>query len=52
MLAIRESDHAEEHLRIFARLARKVMHEDFRERLLTEQDKNELLRYLAGSLEL
>lgn len=52
MLAIRESDHAEEHLKIFARLARKVMHEDFRERLLTESSRDELLRYMAGSLEL
>lgn len=35
MLAIREADHGDTHLRLFAQLARKVMHEEFREGLLT-----------------
>lgn len=51
MLAIRESDHAEEHLRIFARLARKIMHEDFRERLLAEESVEDLLAFVADAIE-
>ena len=50
MLAIRESNNADEHLKIFAKLARKIMHEDFRARLLTEQDPAALVAYIEESI--
>ncbi|HEY3265765.1 MAG TPA: phosphoenolpyruvate--protein phosphotransferase [Armatimonadota bacterium] len=50
MLAIRESAQGEEHLRIFAKLARKIMHEDFRERLLSEKDPDALIQYIEENL--
>lgn len=34
MLAMRESDGTGGHMKVFSRLARKIMHDDFRERLL------------------
>ena len=46
LLAIRESDHAVEHLKILATLARKVMRAGFRERLMNEQDPAVLCRYV------
>lgn len=42
LLAIRQSDQAAAHLKILATLARQVMHEEFRERLRTEQDAHAL----------
>ncbi|HEY3414176.1 MAG TPA: phosphoenolpyruvate--protein phosphotransferase [Armatimonadota bacterium] len=51
MLAIREADHGTEHLRIFAQLARKIMDDDFRERLLTENDTVELVRFIQSEIE-
>jgi fructose-specific PTS system IIA-like component len=51
MLAIRESDGADEHLKIFAKLARKIMHEEFRERLLTESDPAALVQYIEGEIQ-
>ena len=51
LLAIRESDHGKEHLRVLAALARKLMHEEFRERLLAEDDPArlcEILRETTG----
>lgn len=50
MLAIRESDHADEHLKIFAKLARKIMHEEFRQRLLSEEDPAALVAFIEESI--
>ena len=53
LLAISESDQATEHLKILATLARQVMHEEFRDRLVGEPDSETLcsflLRYLSPS---
>jgi fructose-specific PTS system IIA-like component len=51
MLAIREADQDDTHLRIFARLARKIMHEDFRERLMSEEKVEPLMEYLTEVLD-
>jgi multiphosphoryl transfer protein len=50
LLAIRESDQATEHMRIFSRLARQVMNEEFRERLASEGDPAALCAFLAGKI--
>lgn len=46
LLAIRQSGGAEAHLKVLATLARRVMHEDFRERLRQEQDPRTLCDYV------
>ena len=46
LLAIRESDQATEHLKILATLARQVMHEEFRERLVGEPAADTLCGFL------
>jgi fructose-specific PTS system IIA-like component len=46
LLAIRESDRATSHLKILATLARQLMHEGFRERLVGEQNPDALCRIL------
>jgi mannitol/fructose-specific phosphotransferase system IIA component (Ntr-type) len=53
LLAIRSSgaNAAEEHMRIFARLSRLVMQDEFRQRLNTETDAKQLLVFLRESLE-
>lgn len=51
MLAIREADHGTEHLRIFAKLARRIMNDEFRERLLTESDAAELVGFIRSEIE-
>ncbi len=50
LLTIRESDQATAHLKILAQLARKVMHEEFRERLTGEREAAGLCAFLAESL--
>lgn len=51
MLAIRDgADGDDTHLKIFARLARKIMHEDFRQYLIDENDPEKLLAFLKESL--
>lgn len=47
-LAARESDAENEHLRVFSRLARNLMDEDFRCRLLSSDSQDDLLSILAG----
>jgi fructose-specific PTS system IIA-like component len=51
-LAVRDSDEANAHLKVFAQLARKLMHEEFRERLLRENDPARLCCFLKESLNL
>jgi fructose-specific PTS system IIA-like component len=50
LLTIRESDPAAEHMKVLATLARKVMHEDFRERIEREQDPEALCRFLGDEI--
>ncbi|MDT7605299.1 MAG: multiphosphoryl transfer protein [Acidobacteriota bacterium] len=53
LLAMRESDAtANRHMQVFARLARKLMDEDFRERLLSAEDAASVLTHLASELEI
>jgi mannitol/fructose-specific phosphotransferase system IIA component (Ntr-type) len=39
-------------MKVFARLARKIMHEEFREALRKEHNPETLLRFLKESVEL
>jgi fructose-specific PTS system IIA-like component len=50
LLAIRESDQATEHMKVLASLARKVMHEEFRDRLAQERDPEALCEFLKESI--
>lgn len=51
LLAIRESEYGEAHLRIFAKLARKIMHDEFRERLLAEDDATKLVEFIQNEIQ-
>jgi multiphosphoryl transfer protein len=51
LLAMRESDAATGHLKVFARLARQVMHEDFRGRIEQAEEPAALCAFLRESLE-
>ena len=53
LLAIRDAgtDAAKEHLRVFAKLSRLVMRDEFRDRLRAEPDPDRLLSFLAQSLD-
>ena len=51
LLIIRESDQDTAHMKVLAALARRLMHEDFRGRLIEEQDQAALCRFLRDSLE-
>jgi multiphosphoryl transfer protein len=51
LLTIRESDQATEHMKVLAALARRLVHEDFRRRLIEQQDPEALCRFLKQSLE-
>jgi mannitol/fructose-specific phosphotransferase system IIA component (Ntr-type) len=46
LLAARESDSSNAHLQTFSRLARNLMDEEFRKRLLNAEDKDTLLSAL------
>ena len=50
LLAMRASDKEDAHMRVFSKLARKLMHEDFRERLLAAPDRASVLACLAEEL--
>ncbi len=50
LLAIRETEPADTHMKVFSRLARKVMHDDFRDRLSREQSPAALSAFLRESL--
>jgi fructose-specific PTS system IIA-like component len=51
MLIVNEHDAGEAHLKIFAQLARRIMHEEFRDGLRACPDENSLLRYLSDAVE-
>jgi mannitol/fructose-specific phosphotransferase system IIA component (Ntr-type) len=48
LLAIRQSDQAGRHLKVLAQLARKLMHEEFRERLMQADDEQAICRILGA----
>lgn len=50
LIAVPEEAAKDEHLRILAALARKLMNEDFREELSKIQDKEEIVKLLEGLL--
>jgi len=51
LLAMNESDQQDTHMRVFSGLARRLMHEDFRESLLTAADSGALHTFLIAELE-
>jgi len=51
LLAVREADGANGHMKLFARLARKVMNEDFRARLEAEKDPEKLCEFLHAAID-
>ena len=50
LLAVREDDPDETHLKIFSKLARSLMHDEFRARLSAAADADAVLRCLAEEL--
>lgn len=50
LLAIRESDKDGTHMKVLSTLARKLMHEEFRARLLGASDRDAIYVYLATEL--
>jgi len=52
LLAVRESQSGNRHLEILSRLARRLMDEQFRARMLSFQETPALLAYLSGELDL
>lgn len=50
LLAIPETCHGDEHLRIIAHLSRKLIHEDFREKLAVATKPQEIVQLLEGDL--
>jgi len=52
LLALRETDAATEHMRIFANLARAIMHEEFRTRFDEASDPASLCLFLGGRLQI
>lgn len=50
MLLVRESDAGDAHMKIFAQLARRIMHEEFRDGLRACPDEKTLLRYLQDAV--
>jgi multiphosphoryl transfer protein len=51
LLAIRESGHNGLHMKVFSRLARKLMDEEFRSRLMEIDDSGEIVSHLGRELE-
>jgi fructose-specific PTS system IIA-like component len=52
LMAIRETDLGEAHMKVFSRLARRLMHEEFRQRLLATPDADAVVGCLAEELEI
>ncbi len=50
LLAVRESDTDGVHMKVFSKLARRLMHEDFRGRMLAASDREAVLACLAEEL--
>ncbi len=52
MLAMNERDRGNTHLKVFSTLARRLMHEDFRDRIADAPDENALYAFVAGELDM
>jgi len=52
LLAVREADASNSHMQVLAKLARKLMNEAFRERLMQLDGTGEILTYVSGELEI
>jgi len=52
LLAVREADASNSHMQVLAKLARKLMNEGFRERLMQLEGIPEILAYVSGELEI
>jgi len=50
LLAMRESDAEGTHMKVFSKLARRLMHEEFRERMLAARDPGQVLSCLTEEL--
>ena len=50
LLAMRESDAQGTHMQVFSKLARRLMHEEFRARMLAARDRDEVLSCLSAEL--
>jgi multiphosphoryl transfer protein len=51
LLALRESNQNGTHMKVFSRLARKLMDEDFRSRLMQIDDPGEMISHVGQELE-
>jgi len=52
LIAMREPTAGNGHMQVFSELARKLMNEEFRARLLTVEDVPAMMRYLGRELAL
>jgi fructose-specific PTS system IIA-like component len=52
MLVVKQDDTAGTHMQVFSKLARKIMHSDFRDFLLMNDDADVILKFLKESLEI
>ena len=52
LLAVHESDANNSHMKVLAKLARKLMNEEFRDRLMRLKDSESILSYLSQELEI
>jgi len=52
LLAMRESEQDGTHMKVFSKLARRLMHEEFRERMLATRDPGDVLSCLTEELDL
>ena len=52
MLIARESDAGDAHMKIFAQLARRIMHADFREKLRACSNEEQLLKFLQDAVKI
>jgi multiphosphoryl transfer protein len=52
LLAMRATGAGNEHLRVFSKLARKLMNEEFRQALLAAHDSTSIVTYLNSELEI
>jgi len=52
LLAIRESDANNRHMQVLAKMARKLMTEEFRQRILDLNDPKQILAYFSKELDI
>jgi PTS system fructose-specific IIA component len=50
MLAIPASGHSQDHLKLLARLSRRLVHKEFREQLRTAGDEEAILHLIAAAI--